>query len=295
MKKKVLIVIVISLFLLFLGILIINAGKIKNFISQKYQEFNKKYVFIDKEKLEVQVPVLMYHYIANYGTDVSTLEDPTIISADAFKEQMEWLYNNGYSSLTMEEFICWKKKECEIENNRFLLTIDDGFTSTYNFVEPILKEYNFTAVQFVVNEFLNKKTPTFKEQPYAYMGYDYIEDYSRDTIEIGSHTYNMHHQLPEIYAKVNGMTYDEIFEDVKKSKDELNTTYISYPYGAVTEDAIKAVKDAGYECGFALNGSMTYQGEDIYRISRISATEDFEAFKVVFETDTYRKKSIKPF
>lgn len=195
----------------------------------------------------------------------------------------------------MEEFICWKKKQCEIKNNRFLVTIDDGFTSTYNFVEPILKEYDFTAVQFVVNEFLNDKTPTFKEQPYAYMGYDYIENYSRETIEIGSHTYNMHHQLPEVYAKVNGMTYDEIYDDVKSSKEELNTTYISYPYGAVTDDAIKAVQDAGYECGFALNGSMTYQDEDVYRISRISATEDFEAFKTIFETDAYRKQSIKPF
>lgn len=91
MKKKVLVLISI-LFFVFCGICVCNLGKIKNYILQRYQEFNKKYIYIDKENLEIQVPVLMYHYIANYGTDVSTLEDPTIISADAFKKQMQWLY-----------------------------------------------------------------------------------------------------------------------------------------------------------------------------------------------------------
>jgi len=246
-------------------------------------------VYINVRKnFEVQVPVIMYHYIANYGTDVSKLEDKTIISADAFEEQMNWLYENGYKSLTMKEFLCWKNGQCELDNKRFLVTFDDGFTSTYNFAEPILKKYNFTGIQFVINELITEKTLSFDEQPYAYMGYDYINDYPRDTIEIGSHTYEMHHQLPEIYAKVNGMSYEEILQDFNKSKEELNTTYISYPFGAITANELKAAKDAGFELGFALNGAMTYQKEDKHQISRISATEDFQEFKKIFETNKFR-------
>lgn len=283
MKKRVLVVI----FIVLLAIICIGIM----FIKTNNKRLELGCVMEKKVNMKVQIPVLMYHYIAGYGTDVSKEEDKTIISADAFQEQMEWLYDNGYKSLTMEEFICWKQKKCEINNKRFLLTIDDGFTSTYNLVEPILEKYNFTAVQFVVNEFLNEKTPTFEEARYAYMGYDYVENYKRNIIEIGSHTYYMHHQLPEVYAKVNGMTYEEILEDVSNSKKELNTEFISYPYGAYTDDLIKAVKTAGYKCGFALNGAMTYQNENVYTISRISAREDFESFKRIFTTDTYRRKS----
>ena len=294
MKKYILIIIGILITLLLVFCLIFRV-KIKNFIIQKYEDFSKYYLYIDKEELNIQVPVIMYHYIADYGTNVSQLEDKTIISADAFEKQMKYLYDNGYKSLTMEEFMCWKKLECKIDNKRFLITFDDGFTSTYNLAEPILKKFNFTGVQFVINELLNKNTPTFEEAKYAYMGYDYIEKYSRDTIEIGSHTYHMHHQLPEIYAKVNGMSYKEILKDFTSSKEELKTKYLSYPFGAVTKDAIKAAKETGYECGFALKGTMTYAKEDNYQISRISATENYEKFKEIFETNKYRKKSFKIF
>jgi len=106
-------------------------------------------VYINVRKnFEVQVPVIMYHYIANYGTDVSKLEDKTIISADAFEEQMNWLYENGYKSLTMKEFLCWKNGQCELDNKRFLVTFDDGFTSTsiYEYVEKYGDEINFFIV-----------------------------------------------------------------------------------------------------------------------------------------------------
>ena len=290
MKKRK-IILLIFLIILILGtiLLVINKDKIINYYQNK-----NLCIFDSKDNLKNQVPVIMYHYIADYGTDVSKLDDGTIISADAFEEQMKYLYDNGYKSLTLTEYIEWKKGK-DIGEKRFMITFDDGFTSTYNLAEPILKKYGFTGVQFVINELLADKTPTFEEQRYAYMGYDYIENYSRETIEIGSHSYEMHHQLPKIYAKVNGMTYDEIYNDITKSKEELNATCISYPYGAYTEDLLKAVKDAGYECGFALNGTKTYQKEDIYASSRISATENFEIFKKIFETDKYERKVCKLF
>lgn len=276
--------------LVFLAIiLIIFCTPLSNYIYGVFIKIKDNYVFKDTNEFELQIPILNYHYISPYGSDY---EDGLSVHAEDFEMEMKYLYDNGYKTVTMNELLDWKKGKIELTSKNFLITFDDAFSSTYFLAEQILKKYDFTATMFVINSVTQDITIDYNESKYEYSGWDKINSSSRDVIDIGSHSFSMHKQK-EKKAIINSLSYKQIYQDVLKSKEQLNTKFFAYPYGAYTDDAKLALKDAGYDLAFKLSGKMTYRGEDQYEISRINVPLDYDDFKDIFETNERKRVNLK--
>lgn len=112
--------------------------------TESYAQDNLKSLkSIDGDK----IPVLLYHHFMEkvpenlYGTTISPAE---------FEEQLKYLKENGYNSITFSELLEHRKDGKKLPPNPFILTIDDGYLSNYIYAYPLLKKYNTKAAIFIV-------------------------------------------------------------------------------------------------------------------------------------------------
>lgn len=231
-----------------------------------------------------QIPVLMYHQVI--PEDLITDETDTITTTD-FEKQMKYLSDNGYKTLTLDEFLCWKQNKCKLDKKTVLLTFDDGFYSVYHYAKPILEKYNFNASVFLLTSLIPDETKEFKKGEYGLIGYDVID--KDDTLEYGSHTYNMHRYINDKQA-VLSMSYDEINKDLINSNKNYKTKYLAYPYNTDTDDFIKALKNNDFSLAFRGESEKCTKTVNNYQIPRIGVSNDFESFKNIFETTKHNNK-----
>lgn len=92
----------------------------------------------------VSVPVLAYH-----GVSDGASED---ISTETFINHMTALKNDGWETITLEEFKDFIGGEKELSDKSFLLTFDDGIKTSYYPIDPVLKDLDYTAVMFIITK-----------------------------------------------------------------------------------------------------------------------------------------------
>ena len=88
------------------------------------------------------VPVLNYHQVNDEKHSALTLH------VDQFREQMEYLHNQGYNTITLDQLYDYLENGSELPNKPIVITFDDGYVDNYNNALPILKEYNMKATLF---------------------------------------------------------------------------------------------------------------------------------------------------
>ena len=81
----------------------------------------------------------------------------TIVLKSEFEKQMKLLKNNNYVTLTAAEFKLFMENKIKIPTKSILITFDDGFKNNYYEAYPILKKYNFTALNFMITSHITKK------------------------------------------------------------------------------------------------------------------------------------------
>lgn len=237
---------------------------------------------------EIQVPVLIYHHF--YSDADKEKYEPNkdySVKISSFESQMKYLYDNGYKSLTGEQMLCWKNKQCEIDKKSFLIAIDDGQKSVLVYAKPILEKYGFTAISFIISSRMKETSEEYDASIYQYISKDELKQ--NGPIEWGSHSHQMHEMIGD-QKKLYTMSYSQILEDVKISKELLNTKYFAYPFNTYNHDFINALKEAGYELAFRGQSRKTTQSENRYMISRIFVSDDMNHFKEIFETDKYNQE-----
>ncbi len=88
------------------------------------------------------VPVLMYHALVS---SCAEQYHRTVITEQAFAEQMEWLSRAGYTSISLNE----ARQQLSSEEKYVVITFDDGYASTVRYALPILEKFGFRATLFL--------------------------------------------------------------------------------------------------------------------------------------------------
>ena len=215
-----------------------------------------------------KVAILGYHGVL--PKKLNTSGDNLIIDMEKFEEQLKYLKKNGYNTMTLDEFNCWKNGKCKKKHKSVLITFDDGYQNNYDYAFELLKKYDMTAVVFCVGEHINSNNPLF-------MNIETIQE-SKDkypNIEFASHSYNLHHRGDRNYNSVNN--------DAKSMKNLIDSNYYAYPFGEHNPEYIKALKDNGYNLAFTFGPGKEHRKADIsddnYKIPRLNISNDMSLFK----------------
>lgn len=164
------------------------------------------------------VPILEYHMV---DTQEDADSHPYNVPPEAFAAQLDYLQREGYTTITLLDYLRAKKGKQQLPAKPIILTFDDGYEDNYMQMLPLLEARGMRAVVFVVTNDIG--------QP-DYLTWDELRDMSRRGIEIGSHTAN--------HEPLTGLSDAQANDELKLSKlilewNGIHTVFgFSYPNGA---------------------------------------------------------------
>lgn len=235
-----------------------------------------------------QVAVLVYHNIVLSQEEKANDQDA--LTKEEFEEQIKYLEESGYTSISLDDFYNWKEGIADIPEKSVVITFDDGYYSFKYLAQPILQKYNYKAACFLIGKVTMQNTPEYVEGQYGTIGLDEVKNKS-ENITYGSHTFYLHEQTSDGRPIVKTKSYEEIKEDTKKFEAELfSAKYLAYPYYTYTKDFLKVLKEENYKLAFAGEEEMATKDAPNFKVPRISAIKNIDEFKTIFETDKYRNR-----
>ena len=102
-----------------------------------------------------RIPVLAYHGVTTDSAVVEGAADQRFfdVRLPAFREQMRYLDEAGYETITPTQYKKWVYgEEVSLPSKPILITFDDGQTSA-QLATPILEHYGFSATMYVASGF----------------------------------------------------------------------------------------------------------------------------------------------
>lgn len=211
-----------------------------------------------KENTNTQIAVLNYHFFYDKANGEQCNESICLDIAD-FKKQLDYLKENNYKTLTMEEFNDWMDRKLIIPQKSVLITIDDGAMGTSkingNKIIPILEEYKMHATLFLITGWWN------------------INDYQSNYLELQSHGDELHHNN---YCRNGNCSYkglmltkDELISDLTTSINKLGTNLaFCYPFYQKNNTMIEALKETNFKLAFGGGNKKVKQSDNKYNIPR---------------------------
>ena len=261
-------------------ILSLEASIIKLFIiillfisNSKAEDTNIKYYSDDKGILS-----LMYHRFDE------NKYPSTNIQIDIFKQQIEIIRKlkyNFYDPKDLEEnFYITKTKK------KILITIDDGFTSFYEFAWPYLKDNKIPFILFISTEAIGKK---------GYMNWNQIREIEKEqNAYIGNHSHS-HDYLVDLKN-------DDFINDIDTSssifikKLGYNPIFFSYPFGEYSS-VIKEYISKNFKFSFGQHSGVIDINKDRHELPRFPINEkygDLQRFEFLIKLNPLQYKSLYP-
>lgn len=211
------------------------------------------------------LPILMYHKIGS-PPENSKLKK-LWVSREKFRRQMEYLKRKGYESLTFRDIL---EGESPL-GRRVIITFDDGYRNNFTEAFPILKEFGFRAVFFIVSSSVGRMNYWHNESEelrQEMMGWDELRQIASAGMEIGGHTYS--------HKNLVGIPPDEAEKEVKDDKALLEKNLgrkivsFAYPYGKFNPPVKKIVEDSGYRFACKIKqGKNAVPFEDNFELRRL--------------------------
>lgn len=193
------------------------------------------------------------------------------IPKEQFREQMKYLKDNGYTTLTLAEAYAFFTENKPVPVKSVVLTFDDGYVDNYTNAFPVLKEFGLKGTVFMITDLVDKYP--------AYLNSEQLKEMDKYGFDVESHTVN--HDPP-----LNELTYDQQLQTIKDSKAFLEKTlnkkvnFFAYPYGKWNENSIKALKECGYSMAVTTAGEIANKSNGIFTLDRtyISANYNLQDF-----------------
>ncbi|MCL2396804.1 MAG: polysaccharide deacetylase family protein [Defluviitaleaceae bacterium] len=223
-----------------------------------------------------RIPVLVYHSIMPHQFYYPTNADnPWILLDGVFYQQMRYLYENDFTPLTTQQFLDFMFNNADLPENPVLITFDDGYLDNYLYAAPIMREFGFTGIIFIITNNIEEETPAMAAYPLQFMSLAELNA-AVDVFEYGPHGHHMH-QFVDGTPMFSVESEENIRSDIRQSFDVpiLWQSVFAYPFGRHSENAISALKAEGVQAAFATHWGYVYRNTDPFVLPRFSVTPDW--------------------
>lgn len=251
--------------------------------------------------------ILCYHDVRDRLRDTQDqMPDDEAIDTRDLAEQFSWLKENGYTPVSLDQVVAARNGGPALPNHPVVLTFDDGLSSLYSRVFPLLRLFGYPAVAAIETRWLevaddatvdygDKKVPRSAFVSWA----DLRRMRASGLLEIASHSHDLHRgtmanpQGSEIPAAVTRAydpatkTYESediyrrrIFDDLKTSAEIIGRRLgvspraIVWPYGEYNRTGIEAARAAGMPITFNLEAGPNPPGQPLERLRRTLIRHD---------------------
>lgn len=245
------------------------------------------------------LPILMYHHLVPDLTEYEGNE--SIVSVEQFQEQMKYLAQEGFTTLTIKQLQAYLAGE-EIPEKSVVITFDDGNESNYIYAYPILKELGLHAIINIIVGLTPGEKGTTQIWVPKLSWEQMTEMIASGTIDIQSHTYDLHYfgqvnqagdqgaalaerlWLPEESRVETEEEYSQrVGKDLRLSKELIEerlgqeVSVIAYPFGEYSEIMLQIAKEEiGFEMGFVVAPGYVKLGDNPWFLKRINVSPQWD-------------------
>lgn len=223
-----------------------------------------------------RIPILEYH-------QVGPKSDRWTRSFDEFRKDLEWLYNNDYRAISMQDFMN-QRIAVPYGKKPVVFTFDDGGYTQMNFKDGQVDPYTAVGVMdeffkvhpdfgsaaiFYINKHPFKLTPNTKEA---------IQYLLKTGREIGNHTLT--------HANLSLLDAAGVVSEIQKQEEYVQSLQlgavtfdsIAYPFGGVPKGAALTTMAKKYRLGLLVGADPAWAPwhakYDAMRVPRIQAIDD---------------------
>ncbi len=232
------------------------------------------------EEEPVILPILMYHDVSfeHPGKDVVTPEE--------LRADLLWLREAGYHPVTMAQVIAFADGEALLPPKPIVLSFDDGFTSAYDRVLPLLKEMDMPMVLSVIAGSADEFSAYAPGKArLAHATWPLLRELADSgLVELQNHSYGLHcatgsgwgcDRLP---GESRGAFEERLAADALHAQERIweetgrKCEAFTYPYGRYSAESEEALRELGFRatltCDFGVNRIRA--GEDcLFGLRRI--------------------------
>jgi peptidoglycan/xylan/chitin deacetylase (PgdA/CDA1 family) len=183
---------------------------------------------------EDPVPVLMYHVIADPPSSAQLPE--LYVDPKTFNHQMEALKKQGYAGVSLNQVYDAWFKGGKLPEKPVVVSFDDGYRSQYVYARPELRKLGWPGVLSAIAGRIGK--------PGAELSNAMVEQMIKNGWELDSHTIS--------HIDVSQASGAQLQQEVAGSRRMLQqrfgqpVNFFCYPSGRYDDQAVQAVRDAGY-------------------------------------------------
>lgn len=240
--------------------------------------------------------VLGYHDVEDDAADQRYLS----VRTSALNDQLAWLRDNGYHPISVQQIVDAHAGKITLPEKAVLLTFDDGYSSFYTRVWPLLERYQFPALWAPVGSWVDAPA----NQPVDFGGlktardkfatWEMVRAVSKSPlVEIGAHTWASHYGVPanpqgskepavanrsydkntgqyetdaQYEARINA-DLDRVTKKITEVTGKSPRAWV-WPYGAANGTTLKLAHQHGYQMAFTLNPGLANAArlDDVPRI-----------------------------
>ena len=218
------------------------------------------------------IPILCYHRFGGAANKMS-------VSPAGFAAQMDWLARNDYHVIRLSQLAGFLQGREALPKRSVVITIDDGYESTYRHALPVLRKYNFPATLFVYSDFIGAGDAVTWPQMQELV--------SSGLVDIQAHS-KSHRNLIERGAGETDERYRQNLEaearvprEVLEKRLPVKVRHYAYPYGDANEPMLDILGRLQYELAVTVNpgGNGFFAQPLMLRRTMIFGDHDIEAFK----------------
>ena len=203
------------------------------------------------------------------------------IDRETFRQHLQYLEMTGYNVVPLRhvyEFVTGKRKS--LPKNAVVITIDDGWRSTYTEAFPELQKRKFPFTVFIYPNIIGKTANA--------LTWEQIREMSDAGVDIQSHalshpflTKRRHQSMSD--EKYAAWLRRELAESkrILEEKTGRDVEFLAYPYGDYDDRVAKASERAGYTAALTCDFGPVKKGSDPLKMKRfvIDDKMDFAAFR----------------
>ncbi|MBJ9295685.1 polysaccharide deacetylase family protein [Citrobacter werkmanii] len=219
------------------------------------------------------IPVLTYHHILRDEENTRFRHTSTTTSVRAFSNQMAWLHDRGYTTLTMYQLEGYVRNNMNLPARAVVLTFDDGLKSVSRYAYPVLKQNGMKATAFIISSRIKRHPQKWDPKSLQFMSVSELNEI-RDVFDFQSHTHFLHrvdaHHRPILLSR----SYHNILFDFARSRRALSqfnshVLYLSYPFGGYNATGVKAANDAGFHLAVTTVRGKVKPGDNPMLLKRL--------------------------
>lgn len=220
------------------------------------------------------IPVLMYH-----NTDYVFSKEQALssITPASFENHLASFKEQGYTSVTVNDYISFCEGKYTLPEKPFIITFDDGYMSNYTHALPLLEKYGYSAAIFVVTGSVGVSDISF-----PHFDWNIAKEMQKSGyIEIYSHT--------DSHLDLTTLSPAQLTFEFRRSKFLIESRLgikcdaFAAPFGRFSEQAISCASAAGYKLMMRVGevcGSVPADG--IISLKRHTVTGDMSAQDVIY-------------